>query len=150
MSMKQYALAGLFTLMAAPAMAAECSVVVESTDQMQFNTKEIVVSKACPAVDVELKHVGKMPKAAMGHNIVVAKTADVAGVIADGMAAGADKNYVKADDARVIAHSDLIGGGESTKFKIDTAKLEKEGAYEFFCSFPGHAAIMKGVVKVTD
>ncbi len=150
MSMKQYALAGLFTLMAAPAMAAECSVVVESTDQMQFNTKEIVVSKACSTVEVELKHVGQIPKAAMGHNIVIAKAEDAAGVIADSMAVGVDKDYVKADDARILAHSALIGGGESTKFSIDPAKLEKDGAYEFFCTFPGHAAMMKGVVKVTD
>ncbi len=150
MSMKKFALAGLFTLMAAPAMAAECSVVVESTDQMQYNTKEIVVSKACSAVEVELKHVGQIPKAAMGHNIVVAKAEDSAGVIMDSMAAGVDKDYIKADDARILAHSSLIGGGESTKFTIDPAKLEKDGAYEFFCTFPGHAAIMKGVVKVTD
>ncbi|WP_159991861.1 azurin [Pelistega ratti] len=150
MSIKKFALAALLSIAAAPVMAAECSVVVESNDAMQFNTKEIAISKACSSFEIELKHTGSMPKAAMGHNIVIGKTADMQGILTDGMAAGADKDYVKEGDERVIAHSALIGGGESTKFTVDTAKLEKGGDYEFVCSFPGHASIMKGAVKVTD
>ncbi|NOL49865.1 azurin [Pelistega europaea] len=132
------------------AMAANCSAVIEANDAMQYNTKEITVSKACPAFEIELKHTGSMPKAAMGHNVVVTKTADEQGVITDGMAAGEASNYVKEGDARVIAHTKLIGGGESDKVSIDTAKLDKGGDYSFFCTFPGHASIMKGAVKVTD
>ncbi|ETD69338.1 azurin [Pelistega indica] len=150
MSMKKFALAAVFAVAATPVMAAECSAVVESNDQMQYNTKEIVVSKACKTFDIELKHVGSMPKAAMGHNIVVSKEADVTGIATDGAAAGPDANYIKADDARVIAHTKLIGGGESDKLTLDPATLSKDDAYTFFCSFPGHIAMMKGTVKVTD
>lgn len=150
MFIKKIALVAVLAAVASPAMADNCSVVVESNDMMQFNTKEIVVSKACPEFTLELKHVGQLPKAAMGHNIVITSQADYQAVANDGMAAGVDNNYVKPNDERVIAHTKLIGGGESDTIKIATGKLTKDGAYEFFCSFPGHNAIMKGVVKVTD
>lgn len=135
------AIVGTFAL---PAMAADCAATVDSTDAMQFTTKSLQVPAACKEFKVTLKHIGKMPKAAMGHNFVLGKTADVKGINADGMKAGADANYVKAGDARVIAASKLIGGGESTTVTIPVAKLKAGEDYTFFCSFPGHAALMKG------
>lgn len=150
MSMKKFALAAVLAVAAAPVMAADCSATVESNDQMQYNTKEIVVSKACKTFDIQLKHVGALPKAAMGHNIVVAKQADEAGILADGVAAGAGADYIKAGDSRVLAHTKLVGGGESDKLTLDVEKLSKDEAYAFFCTFPGHGAIMKGTLKVTD
>lgn len=150
MSIKKFALAAVLAAVASPALADNCSVVVESNDMMQFNTKEIVVSKACTEFTIELKHVGQLPKAAMGHNIVITKQADMQAAGNDGIAAGLDNDYVKPDDERVLAYTKLIGGGETDTVKFSTEKFEKDGAYEFFCSFPGHSAIMKGVVKVTD
>ena len=55
---------------------------------------------------------------------------------------------VKAGDARVLAHSKVIGGGETTKFDIDASKLKAGTDYAFFCSFPGHSALMKGSLKL--
>jgi len=115
---------------------------------MQFNVKSIDVPKSCKKFSVTLKHVGKMPKTAMGHNIVVSTAADMQAVITDGMAAGAGADYVKAGDARVLAHSKVIGGGETTKFDIDASKLKAGTDYAFFCSFPGHSALMKGSLKL--
>ncbi|MGP1667228.1 MAG: plastocyanin/azurin family copper-binding protein, partial [Rhodanobacter sp.] len=56
--------------------------------------------------------------------------------------------YVKPDDARVIAHTSLIGGGESTSMSFAVSKIQGDGPYEFFCSFPGHSALMKGSISV--
>ena len=134
--------------LSAPAMAAGCETVVESNDAMQFNVKNIDVPKSCKKFSVTLKHVGKLPKTAMGHNIVVSTAADMQGVITDGMAAGAAAEYVKAGDARALAHSKVIGGGETTKFDIDVTKLKAGTDYAFFCSFPGHSALMKGSLKL--
>ena len=134
--------------LSAPAMAAGCETVVESNGAMQFNVKNIDVPKSCKKFSVTLKHVGKMPKTAMGHNIAVSKAADMQAAITDGMAAGAAADYVKAGDARVIAHSKVIGGGETTKFDIDVTKLKAGTDYAFFCSFPGHSALMKGTLKL--
>ncbi|MBO1114139.1 azurin [Bordetella petrii] len=141
-------LAVLLSAASLPVLAAQCETTVESNDAMQFNTKEIVVDASCKQFTVHLKHVGKMAKAAMGHNWVLTKQADMQPVATDGMTAGLANNYVKADDARVIAHTKLIGGGESDSVTFDTAKLSAGNDYAFFCSFPGHWAIMKGTLKL--
>ena len=130
------------------ATVADCATTIEGNDQMQFNVSSITVPASCTQFTINLKHVGTMPVTAMGHNVVIAKQADMAGVAADGMAAGAAGKYVKAGDARVIAHSDVIGGGQSTSVTFDVAKIKDGGPYEFFCSFPGHSAIMKGAISV--
>ena len=136
--------------MAGNAFAADkvCKLEISGNDAMQFNVKEIVVDKSCKEFTVNLKHVGKMPKVAMGHNWVLTKEADKQGVATDGMGAGLAQDYVKAGDTRVIAHTKVIGGGESDTVKLDVSKLAAGENYAFFCSFPGHWAIMKGTLKV--
>ncbi|HFC6055527.1 TPA: azurin [Neisseria meningitidis] len=139
---------------AAPADAAEapaagnCAATVESNDNMQFNTKDIQVSKACKEFTITLKHTGTQPKASMGHNLVIAKAEDMDGVFKDGVGA-ADTDYVKPDDARVVAHTKLIGGGEEASLTLDPAKLA-DGEYKFACTFPGHGALMNGKVTLVD
>jgi len=141
-------LALLLSATSLPVLAAQCEATVESNDAMQYNVKEIVVDKSCKEFTVNLKHVGKMPKVAMGHNWVLTKEADKQGVATDGMGAGLAQDYVKAGDTRVIAHTKVIGGGESDTVKLDVSKLAAGENYAFFCSFPGHWAIMKGTLKV--
>ncbi|HNR92559.1 MAG TPA: azurin [Dokdonella sp.] len=147
--MIRHLLAAAVLLVAAPlAAAATCSVEIESNDAMKYNLANIDISKSCKDFTINLKHVGKLPKAAMGHNVVIAATADMAAVASDGIKAGAAAEYIKADDARVIAHSKMIGGGESTSMTFPVAKLAA-GPYSFFCSFPGHSALMKGTITLT-
>ncbi len=133
---------------AAPA-AGNCATTVESNDNMQFNTKDIQISKACKEFTITLKHTGTQPKSGMGHNIVISKAEDMDGVLKDGAAAGAEADFVKAGDARVVAHTKLIGGGEETSVTVDPAKLA-DGSYKFYCSFPGHSALMKGDVTLVN
>ena len=133
---------------AAPA-AGNCAATVESNDNMQFNTKDIQISKACKEFTITLKHTGTQPKSGMGHNIVISKAEDMDGVLKDGAAAGADADYVKAGDARVVGHTKLIGGGEEASVTVDPAKLA-DGSYKFYCSFPGHGALMNGTVTLVD
>lgn len=130
------------------AVVANCATEIEGDDAMQYNVGSIVVPASCSEFKITLKHTGKMPVAAMGHNVVIAKAADMQAVAADGLAAGAAAAYVKAGDARVVAHSSLVGGGESTSVSFAVSKIKDGGPYEFFCSFPGHAAIMKGTISV--
>lgn len=131
------------------AAAGNCSAVVESNDAMQFNTKDIQISKGCAEFTITLKHTGQQPKAAMGHNLVIAKAEDMDGVFADGVAAGVDADYVKAGDERVVAYTKLIGGGEEASVTFDPAKLAG-GSYKFACTFPGHAALMNGTLTLVD
>ena len=133
-------------LVSAPAAAAECKATVESTDAMQFTTKALTVPAACKQFTVTLKHAGKLPKTVMGHNFVLGKTADINGINTDGMKAGVAQNFVKPGDARVIASSKVIGGGESATITIPVGKLKAGESYTYICSFPGHASIMRGTL----
>jgi azurin len=78
---------------------------------------------------------------------VLTTTANAQATSNDGASVGAAKDYVKDGDARVIAHTKTIGGGESTSVTFDTSKLKADQAYTYFCSFPGHFALMKGTLK---
>ncbi|WP_313927643.1 azurin [Pseudoxanthomonas sp.] len=129
--------------------AGNCTVSLKGDDAMKFDLKEATVSAGCATITIELTHTGKLPAAAMGHNVVVSKTADLAGVARDAIKAGAAKEYVPAGDARVIAHTSLIGGGQKTKITFPGKKLTAGGDYSFFCSFPGHSTLMKGKLVVT-
>jgi azurin len=77
---------------------------------------------------------------------VLTDSDDIKGLAMAGMTAGPGADYVKADDKKIIAHSKLIGGGETTTFTFPTSKLKKGGSYTYFCSFPGHWAMMKGTL----
>ena len=147
---RKLVVASVLALSSAPLLAAECTVDVQATDQMTFDTKEIKVSKSCKTFTVNLKHVGKLAKNVMGHNWVLSKTADAQAIATEGMTAGLDKDYLKADDARIIAHTKMVGGGESDSVTFDVAKLAAGESYEFFCSFPGHVSMMKGTLALVD
>ena len=128
--------------------AAACDTSVEVTEAMAYTVKAIDVPKTCKTFTINLKAQGTMAKTVMGHNIVITKEADKDGVVEDGGTAGAAANYVKAKDARVVAGSTVIGGGESTKVSFKVKSLKAAEKYVFFCSFPGHAGIMKGAVNL--
>ncbi len=129
--------------------ADSCSANLEGNDAMRYNVANIDVPRSCASFTINLKHTGKLARNVMGHNVVVARTADMAGIDADGMKAGLAADYIKADDARVIAHSKVVGGGESTSVSFPVARLTAAGApLSFFCSFPGHSALMKGTLTL--
>nr|WP_314582187.1 azurin [uncultured Pseudomonas sp.] len=138
----------LLTLTSGHLLAAECSVDVDSTDQMTFSTKAIEIDKSCKEFTVNLKHSGSLPKNVMGHNLVISKEADMQPIATDGLSAGIDKQYLKEGDARIIAHTKIIGAGETDSLKIDVSKLDSAEKYGFFCSFPGHISMMKGTITL--
>lgn len=137
-------LSGALGAFSSAASAKTCSVEIEGNDQMQYNKQSIEIAGDCTEVELTLKHVGKLPVTAMGHNWVLTTTADFQPVATAGASAGPANNYVPKDDARVIAATKLVGGGESATVKFPTSKLKKGGDYTFFCSFPGHWSLMKG------
>ena len=135
--------------MAGNAFAADkvCKLEISGNDAMKFDKTELAVAADCTQVELTLHHSGKLPAQAMGHNWVLTKTSDVAGVASDGIAAGFANDHIKKGDTRVIAHTKLVGGGQTTSITFPTSGLTKGGAYTFFCSFPGHSSIMKGAFK---
>ena len=116
-------------------------IVIKGSDAMQFDLKEIKV-KAGQKVKLTLTHSGKLAKAAMGHNWVLLKPGTDVAAFGSKAAAARETDYIpKSEEANIIAHTKLVGGGESDTVSFTAPK---KGTYTFICSFPGHYALMKG------
>ncbi|MBR9770150.1 MAG: azurin [Gammaproteobacteria bacterium] len=133
---------------AADNVAEECRLTIDSTDQMQYDKSELSVPASCETVSLTLTHSGSMAKNVMGHNWVLAPTDAYQEIASAGMQAGLDSNYLPEDD-RILAATDIIGGGESTSITFDTEGLADQDL-TFFCSFPGHSSMMKGSFSLTS
>lgn len=119
--------------------------VVEGNDQMQFNTSELRATAGKP-ITLTLKHVGKIPKEAMGHNLVILQEGTDEAAFATKAITAKDTDYIPASEkAAIIAHTKLLGGGEEDTIEFT---IDKKGTYNFLCTFPGHFAMMKGVLIV--
>ena len=128
--------------------ADSCEQVIEGNDMLQFNLKEMKVSAACDSVTVTLKHTGVMAAEVMGHNWVLTTDSDFMPVATAAAGAGLENNYVPVGDDRVLSATSIIGGGGETSVTFSIGSLSAGDDYTFFCSFPGHYAIMKGSFKV--
>lgn len=116
-------------------------IVVTSDDFMKYNRNKISVSVG-QKVELTLKHIGKLPKAAMGHNIVILKQGTDVATFAQKAMTASENDYIPEDDSDVFVHTKMLGGGESDTITF-TAPTEK-AEYDFICSFPGHYAMMRG------
>jgi azurin len=115
-------------------------IVIESNDQMKYNLSEIKVKEG-QTVKLTLKHVGKLPVQAMGHNwVLLKKDVDMKAFAAEAMKARAN-DYIPENTNDVVVNTDLIGGGQETTIEFTAPAA---GEYDFICSFPGHYALMKG------
>lgn len=126
---------------------ADVTVVIESNDQMKFNKNEFKVKEG-QMVSLTLKNVGKLPKVAMGHNLVILKPAVPAPTFAMSAMNAKANDYIptaEEDKAKMVAHTKLLGPGESDTI---TFKAPAAGTYSYVCTFPGHFGVMKGVMVV--
>ena len=123
-------------------------VTISGNDQMQFSVKEFEV-KAGEQVELEFKNEGKLPKIAMGHNLVILKEG-VSAIAFGGKAlqAGANATNALPDSVKgdVLAYTKLLGPGESEIIKFKAP--EKPSLLQFVCTFPGHYAMMRGIMVV--
>jgi azurin len=133
-------------LLGAPAQAAPkvCKLAISGNDAIQYDKKQLTITADCTQVELTLTHTGKLPAQSMGHDWVLVKAEDLSAVASDGLTAGLANNYVKPNDARVIAHTKVVGGGESATVTFATSALKKGQAYKYLCTFPGHNALMNG------
>lgn len=124
-------------------------IIIESNDLMKFNKSSIKLIKGV-TYDLVLKNVGKLPKAAMGHNLIILEQGNDA--IAFGAklitdyGATAVNNWKPVNAGKkVLAQTNMLGPNETDTIKI---KFDKKGTYHFICSFPGHFAQMRGIIIV--
>jgi azurin len=129
--------------------ASECQLTILANDMIQYNARTLNIDAGCKQIELTLRHVGKQQAHVLGHDWVLARTADVAALANGGIAAGFDNGYLPVGDKRVIAATKIVGGGESTTITFSTSALVVGGDYSFFCSYPGHSPMMRGRFQVT-
>jgi azurin len=139
----------LFAVGAAARLAdAACELDIDANDLLQFNTRAMTVSGECERITVTLHHVGRQAAHVIGHDWVLARSSDVPALAAAGVAAGFVHGYLPEGDQRIVAATRVIGGGESATVSFDAGRLAPGVEYSYFCSYPGHLALMKGRFRV--
>lgn len=138
-------LAGLALLLGtAVAHADPCKLTIEGNDQMRFSASTLTVPPGCSQVELTLRNVGKLSVKVMGHDWVLAKENDMPAIVNEGLTAGFTRGFVPQNDPRVIVATRLVGGGDSATVQFSTAALMPAERYAFFCTSPGHSAVMRG------
>ena len=141
----------LLTLISSNVYANPCNIEVKVGDNMNFVPAALSVSAAaCKTVTINLTHTGSLPRNAMGHNWVLSATENAQATAQDGWGAGLDNQYLKSGDARVIANTKIVGGGQSDSVSFNLSELKVGGDYTFFCSFVGHFAMMQGKFTIVE
>lgn len=136
---------------AAPAAAApaaslpvlEVTLKPDPANPLAYDTKTIS-AKAGQKVKVTFNNTH--PTLPQPHNFVLGKagTKDKMMSIAMSAMTLVDKGYIP-DSPDILAHTKLIQPGQSETIEFT---LPAAGEYPYFCTFPGHVAIMNGILTV--
>lgn len=123
------------------ALAAKEAVLMISTkgEAMAFD-KATLSAKPGQKIKLTFKNASNMQ-----HNFVVVKPGTADQVTTDSITAGGDKGWL-AIGPNVLAHTKLVNPKESDTI-IFTAPAQS-GEYPYICSFPGHSAMMRGILVV--
>ena len=109
-------------------------------DLMKYDKEELTV-KAGQEVTLTFRHIGKIGIKVMGHNFVLLKPGTSIPEFSAAAATAGEAGDWIANEDQIIAHTKMIGGGQSTSV---TFTAPAAGTYDFICSFPGHSGLMKG------
>jgi azurin len=119
----------------------EITIKPDSANPLAYDTKTISVKVG---QKVKLTFNNTHPTLPQPHNFVLGKlgTKDKMMAIAMSAITLVDKGYIP-DSPDILAHTSLIqpGKSETIEFTVPAA-----GEYPYFCTFPGHVAIMNGVL----
>ena len=87
---------------------------------------------------------------ALPHNLVITKPGTATAVANAAIAMGAEGFAAQfiPESSDIVAHTDMIDGQSSADLEFRVPN--EPGDYEFVCTFPGHALIMRGILKVTN
>ena len=113
-------------------------------DRMKFD-QNVLNAKVGQKITLTLKHGGKMDKSIMGHNFVLLKKNVDLAKFSQEAVQSASNDYIPSNSKDIIAHTKMLGGGESDTI---TFEAPAKGSYVYVCSFPGHFALMRGILRV--
>jgi azurin len=125
-------------------------VTVQADDKMRYDFTAFDVAPG-QKVSVTFKNIGTTPKFSMGHNFVLLdrtiNTGNIQSAFLDKASSEASHDYVPPGAKEVLAHSKLLGPGETEVVTFNAPYIP--GEYLYVCSFPGHYSQgTKGVMTV--
>jgi azurin len=114
------------------------TVEINADDKMRYDNTAFE-AKPGQKISVTLKNIGTTPKFSMGHNFVMLnRNINVQNVhtFLDAASTEASHDYVPPNSKDVIAHTKLLGPGETETVTFNAPFIP--GEYLYLCSFPGH------------
>jgi azurin len=119
------------------------SILLKANDNMRFD-KELFRIRARKKISLIFKNTGAKSATSMTHNVVILKSGVDIADFADIAHNAKTEQYVPSSlDSLIIAHTRLLGGGDSDQVEFI---IPKPGVYDFICSFPGHWGTMQGKI----
>lgn len=111
---------------------------------------ETIEAEPGEEIRIRLTTRSQLPPSAMSHNwVLMTADADPTEYVRQALQAPEQDYLPPALSNMVLAHTEMVGGGETTEV-VFTAP-ETPGEYEYLCSFPGHyAGGMNGFLVVSD
>ncbi len=119
------------------------SVQLRANENMRFD-KELFRVRAGIKISLIFKNTSAKSPVSMTHNVVILKSGvDIADFADVAHNAKAEQYVPSSLDSLIIAHTRLVGGGDSDQVQFI---IPKPGVYDFICSFPGHWGTMQGKI----
>jgi azurin len=133
------------TIPGAEKLAFTDTIELQANENMRFD-KEIFKIKSGKKITLEFKNTGAPSNTAMSHNVVILKKGVDIADFADAVHDAKKEQYVPSSvGSLVIAHTKLVGGGDSDEVEFT---ISEPGVYDYICSFPGHWGTMQGKIIV--
>ena len=129
--------------MAAALSACNQSVELSSVGDTMAYDKTLLEAKPGQSVSLTFHNVATSP--AMQHDWVLVKPGKEEAVATAAIAAGPGKDYMP-DSPDILAHTKLTKPGESDSITFKAPDVP--GDYPYICTYPGHFALMKGILRV--
>lgn len=119
------------------------NIVLTGDDQMKFD-KTLFKVKAGQEIHLKMTNIGKLPAAAMSHNVVILLPGTNVQEFGEAAVGAKDSEHIPQNMlSDVVAHTKMLGPGQSDEI---TFKLPEAGVYDFICTFPGHFGTMRGKI----
>jgi azurin len=119
------------------------SIQLKANGNMRFD-KELFRVRAGKKISLIFKNTAAKSATSMTHNVVILKNGVDIADFADIARNAKTEQYVPSSlDSLIIAHTRLVGGGDSDLVEFI---IPNPGVYDFICSFPGHWGTMQGKI----
>ena len=124
------------SILATSVFASNCEIKIEGSDMMKYDVAEITLDTSCEQTKISLKHAGKLPINAMGHNVVIVEEKNLSKITQQiNFSLGVEKGYLP-DSEDIIFISAMVGGGDPPNWKWIFQNWTRPRVMSFSAAFP--------------